>query len=114
VSCGSYRQKPDAEPHCGQPADQFTYIAPPEVTGITPTKGSAAGGDTVTITGIGFTGASAVSFGSAVATIQPGGSDAQLTVTTPAANVSGTVDVTVTTPGGTSAITQAADQFTYE
>ena len=96
-----------------QPADQFTYLGPPEVTGISPAGGNAAGGDTVTITGTGFTGASAVSFGSAAATIQPGGSDAQLTVTSPAANVSGTVDVTVTTPGGTSAITQPADQFTY-
>jgi IPT/TIG domain len=89
-------------------------VAPtPVVTGISPASGAAAGGDTVTITGTGFTGASTVSFGSAVATIQPGGSDAQLTVTAPAANVSGTVDVTVTTPGGTSAITQPADQFTY-
>jgi hypothetical protein len=95
------------------PADQFTYVPLPEVTGISPARGNAAGGDTVTITGTGFTGASAVSFGSAAATIQPGGNDAQLTVTSPAANVSGTVDVTVTTPAGTSAITQPADQFTY-
>jgi hypothetical protein len=39
-------------------------------------------------------------------------SDTQLTVTSPAASASGAVDVTVTTPAGTSATT-SADQFTY-
>jgi hypothetical protein len=38
--------------------------------------------------------------------------DTQLTVTSPAAGTSGAVDVTVTAPAGTSAIS-AADQFTY-
>jgi IPT/TIG domain/BNR repeat-like domain len=89
-----------------------TVAAIPAVTGVSPASGSAAGGDTVTISGTGLTGATAVSFGAAAATVQPGGTDTQLTVTSPAANASGPVDVTVTTPAGTSAITPA-DQFTY-
>jgi hypothetical protein len=96
-------------------ADLFTYgsgTAAPTVTGVSPISGSADGGDSVTISGSGFTGATGVNFGTVAATIQPGGTDTQLTVTSPPANASGAVDVTVTTPAGTSA-TSAADQFTY-
>jgi hypothetical protein len=85
--------------------------AAPAVTGVSPPSGSVAGGDPVTVTGSGFTGATGVSFGTAAASILPGASDTQLTVTSPP-NPAGTVDVTVTTPAGTSAITPA-DQFTY-
>jgi hypothetical protein len=81
------------------------------VTGVSPTSGSAAGGDTVTVTGSGFTGTTGVSFGTATASNLLVASDTQLTVTSPQAAV-GTVDVTVTTPAGTSAAT-SADQFTY-
>ncbi len=92
-------------------ADQFTYnAAGPTITGINPTSGSAAGGDSVTITGSGFTGATEVDFGGTAATSMSVDSDTQITATSPAG--SGTVDVTVITPGGTSA-TGAADQFTY-
>jgi len=93
-------------------ADQFTYLTAPVVTGIVPRSGPLAGGGTVTVTGRGFTGATGVSFGSATVTNPAVASDTQLTVTSPAATASGTVDVTVTGPGGTSA-TSAADQFTY-
>ena len=67
------------------PADQFTYAAAatPMVTGITPASGAAAGGDTVTVTGTGFTGATAVTFGSVAGTDLPVVSDTQLTVTSP-------------------------------
>ena len=44
-------------------ADQFTYLAAPTVTGISPTSGPEAGGTQCTITGTGFTGATAVNFG---------------------------------------------------
>ena len=84
----------------------------PTVTGISPTAGAAVGGDTVTVTGTGFTGATAINFGSIAATNLSVASDTQLTVTSPASSASGAVDVTVTTPAGTSA-TSAADQFTY-
>ncbi len=84
--------------------------AGPAVAGINPTSGSASGGDSVTITGTGFTGATAVNFGGTAATSMSVDSDTQITATSPAGT--GMVDVTVVTPGGTSA-TSAADQFTY-
>ena len=89
-------------------ADLFTYN--PAVTGINPTSGAAAGGDTVTITGTGLTGATAVNFGANAGTNVAVTNDTQITATSPAGN--GTVDVTVVGPGGTSA-TSAADQFAY-
>jgi hypothetical protein len=84
--------------------------AAPTVSAITPTSGPAAGGTSVTITGTGFTGATAVDFGSAAGTGVTVVSDTSITANSPAG--SGTVDVTVVTPAGTSA-TSAADQFTY-
>ena len=83
------------------PADQFTYVAAPTVTGVSPTTGPAAGGTLVTITGTGFTGATAVDFGTTPATNLTVVSDTTITVDSPPGT--GTVDVTVTTPGGTSA-----------
>ena len=64
----------------------------------------------MTITGTGFTGATAVDFGTTPATSFTVVSDTSITADSPAGT--GTVDVTVTTPGGTSA-TSPADQFTY-
>jgi hypothetical protein len=97
-------------------ADQFTYetaAAAPVVTGVNPDRGSvAAGGETVTVTGTGFTGATQVSFGAVAALDLAVASDTQLTVTSPPPTTGGTVDVTVTNPAGTSART-VADQFTY-
>jgi large repetitive protein len=91
-------------------ADQFTYVAAPTVTGISPTSGPALGSTTVTITGTNFTGATAVTFGGTAATGFTVVSATSITATSPAGT--GTVDVRVTTVGGTSA-TSAADQFTY-
>jgi hypothetical protein len=65
----------------------------------------------VTITGTGFTGATAVSFGGTAVTSFSVVSDSQITTTSPAGSA-GSVAVTVTTPRGTSALV-AADQFTY-
>ena len=86
------------------------YSVVPTVTGLSPVNGLAAGGETVTITGTGFTSVTAVSFGSAPATNMAIQSDTQMTVTCPAGT--DTVDVTVTTQAGTSAISPA-DQFGY-
>jgi hypothetical protein len=92
-------------------ADQFTYAdAAPNVTGVSPPTGSAAGGDTVTITGTGFSSAYDVSFGGVSASFTVN-SDGSITAVTPVGNP-GTVDVTVSAFGGTSA-TSTADQFTY-
>ena len=93
------------------PADQFTYtaVAAPTVTGLSPTNGPAAGGTQVTITGTGFTGATDVHFGTIPASFLVD-DDTTITVASPAG--SGIVDVTVTTPAGTSAVSNA-DKFTY-
>jgi hypothetical protein len=91
-------------------ADRYTYLPAPAVSSVAPSSGSAAGGTTVTITGTGFTGATLVAFGSHPATSFTVNSDTQLTAVAPAGT--GTVDVTVTTAGGTSA-TGAADRFSY-
>ncbi|CAO0837954.1 IPT/TIG domain-containing protein OS=Streptomyces microflavus OX=1919 GN=Smic_87380 PE=4 SV=1 [Streptomyces microflavus] len=83
----------------------------PVVTGISPSSGPTAGGTAVTITGTDLTGATAVAFGSDPAASFTVDSDTQITATTPP-GTPGTVDVTVTTAGGTSTVS-AADQFTY-
>lgn len=94
-----------------------TLYPAPVVTGVSPNTGNIAGGDSVTITGSGFYGGgssgavTAVHFGTTAATTYTVTSDTSITVTSPA-HAAGTVDVTVTTPYGTSA-TSSADQFTY-
>ena len=67
------------------PADEFTYIAAaaPTVTGISPTSGPAAGGTPVTITGTGFTGATAVDFGTTAATDVTVVNDTTITANSP-------------------------------
>ena len=93
-------------------ADQFTYVAAPTVTAVSPNAGPTAGGTTVTITGTNFTGATAVDFGTdAGHQLHRRLATPQITADRPGRRA-GTVDVTVTTPGGTSA-TRPADQFTY-
>jgi hypothetical protein len=91
-------------------ADQFTYIAAPTVTGLNPTSGPAAGGTLLTITGTGFTGATAVDFGATAATDFTVINGTTITADSPAGT--DTVDVTVTTTYGTSA-TAPSNRFTY-
>lgn len=92
-------------------ADQYTYLPVPTVTGVSPGSGQSVGGNTVTVTGTGFTDATAVDFGQNAATNVTVNSDGSVTATVPAGAV-GIDDVTVTTPGGTSAIS-AGDQYVY-
>ncbi len=92
-------------------ASRFTYVGPPAINAIAPASGSTLGGTAVMITGTGFTGASAVSFGGIAVTSFNVDSDTLITATTPA-GVAGTVDVAVTTPGGASAMSTAS-RFTY-
>ncbi|OAX49890.1 Endo-1,4-beta-xylanase A [Paenibacillus sp. AD87] len=91
-------------------ADQYTYHAEPTITNMSPTSGPTSGGTIVTLTGTNLTDATAVKFGATAASYTVN-SATQITATAPAGSA-GTVDVTVTTPGGTSA-TSAADQYTY-
>jgi hypothetical protein len=93
-------------------ADRFTY-EPPTVTKVEPNRGSPAGGTAVTITGTGFTGATAVKFGATDAKTFTVNSDTSITAVSPKVKGgSSTVDVTVTTPAATSP-TSTADQFTF-
>lgn len=110
-------------------ADQYTYIAAPTVTSVSPNSGPLAGGNTVTINGANLYGTTNVYFGKTLATnvkvvarclynpilkecipLYP--LQYYVTATAPA-GTAGVVDVTVKTPGGISA-TSAADQYTYE
>jgi hypothetical protein len=88
----------------------------PVVTAVADTTSGGAladaGGDSVTVTGTGFTGASAVNFGSSPATSFQVVSDTSITAVAPSGTSGETVDVTVVTPAGTSA-TSAADQLSY-
>ena len=76
-----------------------------------PVAGTSAGGTLVTITGTGFFGATAVRFGNVSEPILSN-SGTQITVDSPAASI-GTVDVTIVTPGGSSALNAPADQFRF-
>jgi hypothetical protein len=92
-------------------ADNFTYTAGPVITSITPVSGPGAGGTVVVITGSGFTGATAVSFGGTPATTFTVNNGTQITATSPA-HTAGTVSIAITTPQGTS-VDSAADNFLY-
>ena len=100
----------------GNPFDVQNYDFPANsgavVSGVSPCGGPAAGGTPVTITGTGFTGATSVQFGANAATGLSVINDTTIHATSPAGTAGTTVDVTVTTPSGTSAIA-AADKYTY-
>ncbi len=91
---------------------QLISILPglPVITNVNPNFGPISGGTSVTITGLNFTGATAVLFGSTPAVSFIVNSDTSITAVSPPGV--GTVDIRVITPSGISAIT-LADQFTY-
>lgn len=86
----------------------FYYVDFPIITSLSSTSGSVAGGNTITINGYYLSTASSVTFGgnSAVPTVI---SDSQLSVVVPAAESTGTVQVILTTQGGTT----SAISYTY-
>jgi hypothetical protein len=92
-------------------ADQFSYVAAPRIRQVTPSSGAAAGGTVVTISGRGFLTVTSVTFGSKPAASFTIVSDSEITATAPA-GAAGSVDTTVTNPGGSSDITSAG-RFTY-
>ncbi|MGH3185893.1 MAG: protein kinase domain-containing protein [Streptosporangiaceae bacterium] len=118
ANSGSSPARPAANP-------QPVAVTLPAISGVAPDSGSTAGGTAVTITGTALAHATVVRFGGVGGTITAD-SATQITVTSPpsastaafvsgprlAATGTGTVDVTVTTPEGTSHPT-AADHFTY-
>ena len=81
----------------GTSTASFTVLLPPVINAFTPTIGPA--GSSVTLTGAGFTGATAVKFNGTAATTFTVGSDTSITVTVPSGAASGTI--AITTPGGT-------------
>jgi hypothetical protein len=93
-------------------APVVTPSAPaPTVTGILPSSGFTFGGTLVIITGTNFSSSSVVHFGSATAGTVIHLTSGLMFAFSPA-NSAGTVNITVTTAGVTSA-TSAADHFTY-
>jgi hypothetical protein len=75
----------------------------PTVTSVTPGTGPATGGNTVTITGTGFTGATSVTFGGVAATSFTVVNDTTITSVVPRGSASGAVSVIVTTGVGSNA-----------
>jgi IPT/TIG domain len=84
----------------------------PSVTTVSPSSGSTAGGNIVTLSGSNFTGTPTVDFGTMAGTdvVVASGGDS-LTVKAPAESL-GTVNITVTVGGVTSAV-NAEDLYTY-
>ena len=109
------------------PASAWADSAP-AVTGVSPASGPMTGGTSVTISGTDLSGATAVMFGTQAAPSFTVNADGSITATAPqnvaalysatansgngALAASAQVDVTVTTPAGTSA-TSNADEFEY-
>ena len=84
---------------------------PPFIRKLSPKKGPAAGGTSVTILGINFTGATVVKFGTAnAAEVKINSPDSVTAVTPP--GTTGAVPVSITTPIGTSVPTTRA-RFVY-
>lgn len=84
---------------------------PPTVSGISPKSGPETGATLVTIKGTNFTGVEKVEFGSNEANNVTFKATTEITAESPAG--SGSVSVTVVTPGGTSAPTKKA-KFKYK
>ncbi len=110
------------------PGDAYTYVAAaPGASGAPPLiagsddgngflgEGPQGGGGDITLTGSNLEGATAVNFGSVAGTIVPNSSNTstQLEVAVPQASLAGSVDVTVTTGAGTSAVSPY-DVYFYE
>lgn len=93
-------------------ADQYTFTSmAPVVSSLSTSSGPSTGGTSVTITGINFTGASGVLFGTVAATSYSINSPTSITAIAPAETL-GVVDIKVQSSNGTSAAV-AADQFTF-
>ncbi|MDQ0956271.1 hypothetical protein QFZ66_000149 [Streptomyces sp. B4I13] len=73
----------------------------PTVSTVSPSQGPTTGGNTVTITGVGLTGATAVRFGTTPAASYTVNSSTQITAVVPA-HSAGSAAVTVVSPTGTS------------
>jgi alpha-tubulin suppressor-like RCC1 family protein len=93
-------------------ADKFAYLAAPTIKKLAPKSGRETGGTVVTITGTNFLGATGVDFGANAGHVVSVKSATSMSVEAPP-GVPGKVAVTVTTPGGTSAVSGHA-KFKYK
>lgn len=91
--------------------DVVTLYAQPHVTGISPRAGSDGALTTITITGSHLTGATSVDIGGVTMGVGPV-NDSTVTALAPPTYEPAVVDVTVTSPGGTSAAS-SSDRFVY-
>ncbi|HEX3565501.1 MAG TPA: IPT/TIG domain-containing protein, partial [Acidimicrobiales bacterium] len=109
---GTYPITISADNGVGQSASQSFTLTVTEFPTVTALSSAGPGpqGSVITVTGTNLTGATGVNFGTSAASGVTVVSPTSLTAVVPPGT--GTVDVTVTTPGGTSA-TSPADQFTY-
>jgi hypothetical protein len=94
---------------------QDVDVVGPLVTSVSPSTGPSAGGTKVTVTGSGFTGATAVDFGGTPAThVRVARDGKSLTAISPSAVGHSPVDVTVTSPADGAGLPQPpSDTFTY-
>lgn len=103
-------QSPASSNGSASSSGQGSRTGPVWIGAILPSSGSAGGGDTIKISGSGFTGTTEVDFGfnasSDVSVTSP------TTITAVAPVGAGAVDIRVVTPAGTTSLT-AADRFTY-
>ncbi|WP_218022293.1 IPT/TIG domain-containing protein, partial [Nocardia amamiensis] len=79
----------------------YAYVPAPTLASVVPDSGPTTGGNTVVLTGTGFTGATTVNIGANAAVSFTVVSDSQISAVIPA-EVAGTVTVVVTAIGGTS------------
>jgi hypothetical protein len=102
-------------PSTATAGDQFTYEAAPSVISLSPSFGTAAGGSTVTISGVNFypDASLAVSFGGTAGAAVTWVSSTTITVAAPPGTAGAVVDVQVTDAGGTSPVSPPGDSFTY-
>jgi hypothetical protein len=101
---------PGGNPNWGTAIGQLTFSGP-TLTGVSPSSGPTAGGTHVTVRGTNLSSNATVRFGATPAASVTVTSSTQLVATAPAENA-GPVDITVTTPGGTTA-TSPADLYTF-
>ena len=92
-------------------ADNYTYA--PVITLLTPSGGALAGGNTVTITGSGFTGATGVTFGGVLGTNLVVLNDSTITVRAPIHTPAETVQVRVVGKYDLSANNGVLDDYAY-
>jgi hypothetical protein len=111
-TCVIDANQPGNSTYAGAPQVVQSLTAAPSVTGVSPASGPTIGGTQITVTGTGFTGVTAVMFGSAPGQQLTVESDTELTIYSPAVTMEEPVDITVTASDVTST-TSPLDKFSY-